>query len=373
MEKIIRRIGGIAGTLHAETRQIKNRYFPSTDLYFEGNAEQICEQIVDELWDGNFYRTSLGHFNFYWMRDFGTVAGSLTKLGYKDHVHTTLSWALFNYQRAGDVTTCIDHLGNTFNAPAKVGVDSLPWLLHSIVVSEYSLNKMERKFLERMLRKYCEIFLEPLHGDLRSMRFSEMRDAVFYDRSAYAISLIGRMAQCVQYLELGGFPYRPEYYRQVLIDHYWNDDFFKADFVTNAWSSECALMPFYLGIVDNKEMAEKTFNYINDKKFNEPYPLQYCPEEDLFTHRRGMGKLLMNNYTGTTIWTWFATFYLHALKKYDRPEYRQQYDRFSSLIERHGTYPELVNPDGSWYKSLIYRSDPGMVWAAIFLELSVDE
>lgn len=369
MERIIRRLGGILGTIHAEVRQIMNRYLTTADYYFEGDASQICEQIVDQLWDGDFYRTSLGHFNFFWMRDFGTVAQSLTKLGYRENVHHTLSWALFHYQRAGDVTTCVDHAGNTFNAPAKKGVDSLPWLLHSIVVSDYPLNNLERRFLEKQLRQYAKTFLDAEHGDLKSMRYAEMRDAVYYDRSAYAWSLIGRMAQCVEALGLKGFPYPSGYYRQVLIDHYWNGEFFKADFVTNVFSAECALMPFFLGVVDDKQRAHRTFDYINKYGYNELYPLQYCQKPYVFRYRFGMGKWLMNNYTGTTIWTWHGTFYLHSLKKYRRPEYDEQYRNFAALIERHGTYPELINPDGTWYVSPIYRSDPGMVWAALFLEL----
>jgi hypothetical protein len=77
----------------------------------------------------------------------------------------------------------------------------------------------------------------------------------------------------------------------------------------------------------------------------------------------------MPNYTGTSIWTWHGTFYLHILKKYGRPEYHTQYNNFATMIERHGNYPELLNADGTWYYAPIYRSDPGMVWAALFLEL----
>ena len=369
MEKIIRRIGGIFGTLHAETRQIMNRYLPSTDRYFEGGAEKICEQIVEELWDGDFYRTSLGHYNFFWMRDFGTVCQSLVNLGYTENVHHTLSWALFQYQRAGDVTTCVDKAGNTFNAPARKSVDSLPWLLHCLTVSNYPLNKMEHRFLEHMLRRYCKTFLYAQTGDLKTMKYAEMRDAVYYDRSAYSIALIGRMAQCVQDLGLKGFPYQPSYYRDVLVNYYWTGEFFKADFVTDVWSSESGLMPFFLGVVDDKAKANKTFNYINKAGLNALYPLVYCQQEHLFKFRIGMGKYLMPHYTGDTIWTWHGTFYLHTLKKYKRPEYKEQYRKFANLIERHGTYPELVNADGSWYQTPIYRSDPGMVWAALFLEL----
>lgn len=362
-------MGVIFGTLHAEYRQIMNRYFGSME-YFTGDAKKICEQIVEELWDGDFYRTSLGHFNFFWMRDFGTVCQSLVNLGEREHVHHTLSWVLFQYQRAGHITTCVDHAGNAFNAPAKKSIDSLPWLLHCILVSDYPLNGVERRFLERKLRKYCRDFLTVEHGDLKTLKYAEMRDAVYYDRSAYAWALIGRMAQCVEKLELKGFPYESRYYRQVLLDHYWTGEYFKADFQHDIYSSESALMPFFLGVIDDKEKAGKTFDYINKAGLNALYPLQYCQQPYKFTYRFGMGRLLMNNYTGTTIWTWHGTFYLHLLKKYKRPEYKQQYDNFAALIERHGTYPELVNPDGSWYRSPIYRSDPGMVWAALFLELS---
>ncbi len=77
----------------------------------------------------------------------------------------------------------------------------------------------------------------------------------------------------------------------------------------------------------------------------------------------------MPNYTGSTIWTWHATFYLHVLKRYRHTAYDAQYAQFAELIERHGSYPELVNPDGSWYNAPFYKADPGMVWAALFLEL----
>lgn len=368
MEKFTRFIGGILGTLRAEFWQIYNRYF-ADHKHFDGDARQISKQVLDGLWSEDFYRTSLGHFDFFWMRDFGTVAKSLVKLGNTERVHHTLSWALLHYMRAGEVTLCIDKAGHTFNAPAKKSVDALPWLLHSIVVSNYPLNKIERKFLERQLRLYCDSLLEAGTGNLRNARYAEMRDAVNYDRSAYSITLIARMAECVETLKLNGFPYPVSHYRDLLLANYWNGDYFKADLVTNVWSSECGLMPFFLGIIKDDAKLNKTFDYINKAKLNEPYPLKYCLEEKRFHFRIGMGRRLMPNYTGTTIWTWHGTFYLHLLKKHKRPEYEREYNKFCLLIERHGTYPEMVNPDGSWYKTPIYDGDPGMVWAALFLEL----
>ena len=368
MKYAIRRIGGILGTLRAEYRQIYNRYFGTIER-FDGNAKQISGQIIERLWEGDFYRTSLGHYDFFWMRDFGTVAESLVNIGYSDRVHHTLKWALNHYRRAGDVTLCIDKAGNTFNAPAKRSVDALPWLLHSIVASDYPLSLAERAFLDRQLEKYTKTLLDPISGDLLKKRYAEMRDAVNYDRSAYAIALLARMAECAKILRLDTFPFDVQIYRNELIENYWTGNYFKADRATDVYSSECALMPFFLGIIDDAEKAAQTFEYIQSAGLNKLYPLQYGEHAELFHYRPGMGQFIMPNYTGTTIWTWHGTFYLHLLKRYNRPEYNEQLANFSAMIERHGTYPELLNADGSWYKAPFYKADPGMVWAALFLEL----
>lgn len=369
MEHFVRRTGAILGTLRAEYRQIINRYFVEVER-FDGDARQICTTIVDRLWEGDFYRTSLGHFDFFWMRDFGTVAQSLVEIGYKDRVQHTLNWALKHYRRAGDITLCIDRAGNTFNAPARKSVDALPWLLHSLVVSEYRLNDGERAFLERQLRKYAKNLLDRETGFLKSVKYAELRDAVFYDRSAYAIALVARMVTCSRELGLQELNYEPTQYRDELIANYWTGDYFKADRKSDAYSSECALMPFFLGIVEDPVLAGKTFDYIEREGLNKPYPLIYCKADPhQFKYRFGMGPGNMKNYTGTTIWTWHATFYLHSLKRYGRAEYDTQYAKFSELIEKTGTYPELINTDLSWYKAPFYKADPGMVWAALFLSL----
>jgi len=370
MKPIIRVVGAILGAIRAEHRQIYNRYFGKNEE-FEGDAKEICEQIVDKLWYDDFYRTSLGHFNFFWMRDFGTVAESLVNLGHVDRVHHTLAWALKHYRRAGAVTLCIDKDGNTFNAPAKRSVDALPWLLHSLIVSNYSMSLGERAFLNRQLEKYVKTFLDPKTGDLKKVRYAEMRDAVNYDRSAYSITLIGRMAHCAHELGLRTFPFHTPHYQDDLIKNYWNGEYFRADRATTVYSSDSALMPFYLNVIEDKEMANKTLDYINSAGLNKLYPLEYCDHPEVFHYRFGMGNFLMPNYTGTTIWTWHGTFYLHILKRNNRPEYSEQLAHFEALIERHKTYPELVNSDGSWFKGPLYRADPGMVWAALLLELYV--
>lgn len=371
MKPLIRAAGATFGILRAEYRQIVNRYFGSIER-FPGDAREISQQVLDRLWVGDFYRTSLGHFNFFWMRDFGTVAESLTNLNQATHVHHTLRWALRHYRRAGRVKLCIDKNGNVFNAPGKPSIDALPWLLHSLVVSSYHLNDAERTFLESELSYYANKFLTA-EGDIKEKaRYAEMRDAVYYHRSAYAISLVGRLAACVEQLELAGFPFEPEVYRKILMQTYWNGSYFRMDRKSTNYSSDSALMPFYLKVIDDKTLADKTLDYIHKSNLNTPYPMKYGEKPSYnIRYRFGMGKLSMPNYTETSLWTWHATFYMHLLVRYDRPEYKERYERFARLIEWHGTYPELTNPDGTWYYVPFYRADPGMVWAALFLELTV--
>lgn len=369
MKPIIRAVGAVAGLVHAEYRQLYNRYFGKIER-FPGNAREICEAIVKRLWYGDFYRTSLGHYNFFWMRDFGTVAESLVALNHTTHVHHTLRWALRHYIRNGAVKLCVDKAGNVFNAPGRPSIDALPWLLHSIVVSNYKLNASEITFLNAELHKYTSAFLDETGDILAHIVFAEMRDAVYYDRSAYSISLVGRLAQCVATLRLSNFPFLPKRYEDILVKEYWTGDYFKADRASQTFSSDSALMPLFLGIVTDKDMANKTLDYINLKELNKPYPLKYGEEPEKPLHYRfGMGPISMPNYTETSIWTWHATYYLHLLKRYEREEYADQYARFSELIERHHSYPELLAPDGSWYYAPFYKGDPGMIWAALFLEL----
>jgi hypothetical protein len=237
-------------------------------------------------------------------------------------------------------------------------------------VSEYPLNKAEKTFLQTRLRHYSKKFIDRETGMLKYVRYAELRDAVkSYDRSAYSVAMIGRLSICAEKLGLSAFLFSPETYRRTLIDQYWNGSFFKADMANDVYSSECALIPFLLKVVDDVNMAGATFDYINKQKLNQPYPLHHGEHTERFKFRIGMGPHMMPNYTGSTMWTWHATFYLHLLRRYKRPEYKAQYERFCELIERHKTYPELVSPDGSWYKAVLYKADPGMVWAALFLEL----
>lgn len=354
-----------AGHLTALGKLLYHRYFGRIRR-FQGTPEEICQQILTQLWTGKFYLTSLGHYTYLWIRDFGTVAEALVELGYTKRVHATLRWALRHYRRHGRVTLCIDSLGQTFNAPEQ-SIDALPWLLHAIVVSDFTLSTTDREYLELQLYDYAQTFLDK-NGMLHEGHYAELRDGVLYRQSAYAVTMVARLAQCVQHLALRGFRFHAKQYRELLLGSYWNGQYFDADASTSTFSAECNLFPFVLGIVSDTDKAHSVLDYINAQGLNLPYPMRYTNEPSTF-HHRWWARSVMRNYADTTIWTWHGVFYLQLLKRYEHPDYPAQLASFESMMTRYVTFPELLHPDGSWYKAPVYKSDDGMVWCALYLAL----
>ncbi len=357
-----------AGPTKAAVDILYHRYFKrSKEL--KGNAEEICRQIVEKCWNGTFYSTSLGHFSYFWVRDFGAVSKSLVKLGYEENVRKTMQWALRHYIEHDTVTLCIMPNGQIFDAPEE-SIDALPWLLHSLTVCDYTLSPQEKLFLNKELKYFIDTFLDPDTGMLYPRTFAELRDGALYDRSAYAVTLVERLVWCTEELGLGPFPYTPEKYQIELLQNYWNGEYYSADISNKAFSAECALMPFVLHADNDARRLSKTLDYIAARRIlTKPYPIRYTHTPKAFRYR-WWAKTIMRNYAGTTIWTWHGTYYLRLLARNSRPELADAQKDFKAMIERYKTFPELLNPDGSLYKSIAYKSDDGMLWAAIYLAIN---
>lgn len=343
------------------------RYFRQ-HAKFQGDSREICKQIVDRCWNGTFYSTSLGNFDYFWVRDFAAVAKSLRQLGHVDRVRATISWAMVQYMEEGAVTLCITPNGKLFDAP-KRAVDALPSLLHCIWSAKYELNVAETEFLQKQLDLFVVDYLDQETGLVRSgIDAAELRDGVVYDRSAYALAMIERMAWACEHMTLT-FPYSHRVYQKELVDHYWNGRYFNADYTNTAFSADCALVPFIMRSVEDKEKLNATLDYIRDKKIAYPYAMRYTDTPRKFRYR-WWARTVMRNYAGDTIWTWHGAYYLRLLWGQNRPEAAENEAAFVKMIERYHTFPELLNPDGSLYNSLVYKSSEGMIWAAIYLTLS---
>lgn len=333
----------------------------------EGDAKTICKTTIERCWNGAFYTTSYGNFNYFWLRDFAAVAKSLRTLGHIERVRATIQWALAHYMRHDAVTLCITPTGRLFDAPRR-GIDALPWLLHCIRTARYELSDDEHAFLTRRVEDYVTDFLDPTTGMiLPGLELAELRDGAVQDRSAYAVAMVERLAWACEKVGVA-FPFSYEIYRDELVKHYWNGSYFNADYINTAFSAECALMPFILRAVEDTDMLNKTLDYVHNHKLAQPYAMKYTDTPKKFRYRL-WARTVMRNYAGDTIWTWHGAYYLRLLWGQNRPEAAKYEAAFAQMLERYHTFPEVLQPDGSIYNSLLYKSSEGMIWAAIFLTI----
>ena len=61
---------------------------------YAGDAPQICRQVVDDCWTGEFFAGSDGHFKQFWTRDLAMCTPALCRLGLRDKVVQSLAWGL---------------------------------------------------------------------------------------------------------------------------------------------------------------------------------------------------------------------------------------------------------------------------------------
>ncbi len=341
------------------------RYFRQY-AHIEGDAEAICRETVEHCWNGTFYTTSLGNFDYFWIRDFAAVVKSLRALGHVDRVRKTIHWALEQYMREDTVTLCITPRGHLFDAPTR-GIDTLPSLIHCIWSAKYELSDVERTFLDRQFERYIHEFLDADGMLLSKPGYAELRDGAIYDRSAYSVAMVERMAWSAKHLGLT-FPYSHLIYRDELLNHYWNGRYFKADYDNPAFSAECALIPFIMRSVEDTDKLNLTLDYIRDHHLAQPYAMKYTDTPKKFRYRF-WARTIMRNYAGDTIWTWHGAYYLRLLHGQHRPEADGASADFSQMIEMYHTFPEVLHPDGRIYNSLVYKSSEGMIWAAIYLTI----
>ena len=122
---------------------------------FDGNAQQICEQVVEACWHRGkgFYAMSLGNYPVFYTRDFGMCIDSLLSLGKRKRVKQTLEWALARYKEYGQIKLIINRKGKPFNFPDVECPDGYAYLLHSLyTLNDKKLIKKYKTFLEKDFR-----------------------------------------------------------------------------------------------------------------------------------------------------------------------------------------------------------------------------
>jgi hypothetical protein len=333
---------------------------------FAGDARHICEQIIDECWNGRYFQTSAGHFAEFWTRDFGWCVDSLLKLGYRKEIIRTLSYALERFERAGGIATTISPLGRPFNFPC-FSPDSLPFLMHALnSANAKSLIQKHRPFLQAQAELYERRVIDPETKLVKDKKFSSMKDGYYRHRSCYDTCVVGMLAK---ELNKAKIKHNLPDAKSILMTHYWTGSYFLDDLSGRDYvAGDAQVFPFWTGVITDKKMMKKAFISLQEHGLDHPFPLKYTS----YRIRPNViaQKLFAPNYEGNTIWPHMGLLYISLLRQIDPSRARQDVESYKSLVENHKTFLEVYSPDGKKpYRSLFYASDEGMLWAANLLTL----
>lgn len=348
-----------------------------------GSPIKICETIIRACYDSKrmYFRTSVGHFSQFWTRDFSWCAESLIRLGHEKEVADTLEYALMCFSRHGHVSTTISREGKPYDFP-NYAIDSLPLFLHSFSVSLDAMkDKKQATRVKEMLFAYKPFLEEEVEhysrqcigsdGRILEKAFSSMKDHAARQESAYYYAMAALLQKEIEALGLDTRLDKMDYL-SALRKGFWNGKFFsdsssgpgdKKDI-----SADSMIIPFWTGLFEadkGSSMLRSTMEALELHGLTTPFPLKYS------SSRKGSWNwvsFFALNYEANTVWAHLGMMHLQLLLKSDMKKARDVLESYRMQIEKHGTFLELYNPEGTPFKTPLYVADEGMLWCSIWLD-----
>ena len=159
---------------------------------YRGDPQEICRQVVDACWTGEFFAGSGGHFKQFWTRDLAMCTPALCRMGLRDRVVQSLAWGLARFEKAGRITTTIFN-GRFPRDVYAYGSDSLPMLLFALRAADAThLIDRHRALLAREIDRYVKTVFDPKLGMARTDGyFSGPRDCMTGRSTVFANTMIG--------------------------------------------------------------------------------------------------------------------------------------------------------------------------------------
>ncbi len=342
----------------------KNRISPRK---YEGNAKQICEAIVKDCWNEQFLQTSTTNFPQFWTRDLGWCTSSLLKIKYDKEVQQTIRYALNRFKKHKKVTTTITPKGKPFNFPVEA-IDSLPWLIHSIKLSEFHYYSY-KDFLNKEINKFFKKFIDSSTGLVKpDLHVSSMKDFAIRKSSCYDNCMVAMLASDLSKMKRLNNPFSKYDYSAIIKRHFWNghyfyDDLTKKDYV----AGDANLFPFLLGIINDKQMLESALDQIRKSMLDLPLPLKYTEARDGI--RFIPQEIFFRNYESDSVWTHMGLLYIKLVSSVDKDLAKHYKQLYTEKIEELAGFPEVLDKKGKPFSTPFYYCDRGMLWAANYLSL----
>jgi len=335
---------------------------------YSGSAEEICRKITEDCWNGKYFQVSTGHFQEFFIRDFGWCVDSLLKLGYKEEVIMTLKYALKIYSEQGLKTT-ISPSGKAFDI-FTYSPDSLAYLIRSLRAAKaYNLIKVYKKFIEIETKKFYSKVIDKKTGLVKkNVYFSSMRDQAKRRSSCYDNIMAAMLSDELNKLKLYN-PMKKIDFKKLIKENFWTGKYFLDDVSgSKVITGDSNTIPFWTGVFEDRKMLRSAVNEIQKQKLDMPFPLKYCASKKSSDKMIFMEKFIAG-YERNTCWLHIGPIYVQIVKKINPKKAREYKLRYKRIIERYKNFIEVFNADSKPYSCKWYYADEGMLWAANYLIL----
>lgn len=337
---------------------------------YKGNAKEICGQIVKDCWNGQYFKTSNGHFCEFWTRDFGFCTESLIKLGYKKEVRKTLKYALDVFSKYNKVTTTIAPGNKPYDFP-YYAPDSLAYLIRSLRIADCKeLVKKHKEFLNKEIHKFYNLVLDKDTGLVKKKKkISSMKDFSIRQSSCYdncCVAILSNELEKIKNLEN---PFKKINFNKIIKDNFWIDGYFIDDLSGNNFiTGDANVFPFYFEVFTDKKMLKSSVEKIQEIGLDKPFPLRY------YSHVQKEQKMIfwdkiIKNYERNNVWCHMGPLYIKTVSKFDNKLAANYLNQYKEIIEKNKNFLEVFFPNKEPYNNFWYYADEGMLWASIMSEM----
>ncbi len=344
--------------------------FARTKKYF-GTTENICRNIIKKSYNNKkkYFMVSPNNFKEFYARDFGICIESLARLGYKEQARNTLKYAMKKYSEHGRITTHITPWGKPVDFPYHTP-ESASYMLNSLItLNDKSLLEKYKDFFEKEARKIYEEDIDKETGLLRKDKhFSSMKDYSKRKSDCYNNCFLALLARNLKKIGVKT-PLEKYDYPGTIKKYFWKKNHFTDDLSgKDIISGDANVFPFWTKTFTDKEMLRQSLKSIQKKNLDKPFPLKYTAKEDTPKDFHFADKFVPG-YEASNQWMHLGLCYLKVLEKHDPKRMAQHLKQYEYLVQKHKTFHEVFNDNGKPFKTLLYESDTGMIWASIFLDL----
>ena len=341
--------------------------------YRRRRAQEICRQVVDDCWTGEFFAGSDGHFKQFWTRDLAMCTPALCRLGPSRQGRAV---AGLGARAVREGRAHHDH-------HLQPAVPARRLRLRQRFAADAALRaaRGRRHPPDRPAPRAADARDRPLREDGLRSRAGDgphgrllLGPARLHDRTLDGLREHDDRA-CSSGCSTSTTACRTRWpattWPSLLVRHYWMGDYFRDSLCRDEPSGDANVWPFFFEIVTDTEMQRRAFATLEARGFTQPVPLRYFETappggraaRPAVLHARTTRAIRAGRSSARPIST--------SWPRSIGPRWSANAPRWPRSSSAIGNYLELYTTDAKPYRgrALLYYADQGMIWAAMFLDL----